>query len=125
MRDVIDPDWLELLRAEVAKPGKTVASVAREIGMKRPSLSLLLSGNYPASLTKVQEKHAPTVRQLFSEDVFCPHVQKSIAKALCKENYERPMTNSTSARLRQFMAFRDCPIYPTNQPDQGADQEEN
>lgn len=39
-----DPEWIALLKAEVSKEGQSVSSVAAQIGMPRPSLSLLING---------------------------------------------------------------------------------
>ena len=41
-----EPEWITLLREQQAK-GKSVSQIARETGMKRPSLSMLLNGTYP------------------------------------------------------------------------------
>ena len=66
--DLPDLDWIALLRAEVAK-GRTKADIAREIGMPRPSLSLLLSGNYPAKLDKKTRNFATRVVAMYANRV--------------------------------------------------------
>ncbi|MEM6372345.1 MAG: hypothetical protein AAF727_06150 [Pseudomonadota bacterium] len=123
--DLDEPEWLALLRAQVEKPGNSIASVAREIGMPRPSLSLLLNGNYPAKMDRKQRKFAARVHQLYGQSVHCPHDMKAISKALCVERHKAPLTTNSAEKLRLYVACRDCANNPKNQPETGATSEEN
>ena len=40
-------EWVTLLKDQQRK-GKSISQIARETGMARPSVSMLLSGTYPA-----------------------------------------------------------------------------
>ncbi|WP_299165840.1 hypothetical protein [uncultured Tateyamaria sp.] len=132
MRDALPldlpvPEMIDILQREVAKPGKNKASVAREIGMPRPSLSLLLRGKYPAKLDKVHQKYANTVLRLFAGKVYCPHQKQGISETLCKTLHAAPVTTSCPDRFAQHMACKRCQNNPqnqNNQPDMGADKEE-
>mgnify|MGYP001800772479 CR=1 FL=1 len=124
--DMDDPEWLSLLRTEVERPGKSIASVAREIGMPRPSLSLLLNGNYPAKMGKKQAKFAAKVFRLYGADVFCPHVKKGIAKGVCKAHYTAPLTTNSAEKLAQYMSCSRCENNPNKQPaSEGADHDQS
>ena len=108
----IEPEWLALLRAEVAK-GRSITEVAREAGMKRPSLSMLLSGTYPAaSLGRVTAKHQGPVLARYRDQVPCPHLDRAIGRAECRAHASAPMSASDPARLRQWAACRACPLNP-------------
>lgn len=106
-----DPEWVQLLRAEVAK-GRSIAAVARDIDMPRPSLSMLLAGNYPAGLDKVSRKYAATVILLFRGQVLCPHLRKGIGIDACKTQAGAPMQMSSPDQLKFWAACRACPQNP-------------
>lgn len=110
--DLPELEWIALLRAEVAKPNKTITDVAREIGMKRPSLSLLLSGNYPAKLNKVTEKFAAKVMRLYRHEVLCPHLRQGISDEACFAFANAPMSMSSPEKLRHYRACQRCPLNP-------------
>ncbi len=109
------PDWIELLRAERLK-GKSIAEIAREIGMKRSSLSLLINGKYPAGLAKVTAKYGPKVLMRYRNQVACPHLGRGIGTAECARHASAPMTMSSPAKLRHWRACQSCP-HNTNQKD--------
>ena len=117
MRDLpmTEPVWITLLRAETEKPGKTIQAVADEIGMPRSSLSLLLSGNYPARLQKKEENFGPLVLRLYSQDVFCPHVTALISRPECEAHHTAPRDPHIAAKLLQWGACQRCPNNPKNQ----------
>lgn len=106
-----DPDWIDLLRAEIDK-GRSVAEVASQIGMPRPSLSMLLSGTYPAKLDKVTRKFAPKVVSLFRGQVLCPHLRQSLTDEACRKHAGMPMSTSNPDKLSQWQACRKCPLNP-------------
>lgn len=104
-------EWIELLRAEVAS-GRTKADVAREIGMPRPSLAMLLNGNYPAGLDRITRKYAARVLSRYRNQVLCPHLQAGIGLDLCTSHASAPMITGDPAKLRQWAACQRCPINP-------------
>lgn len=120
---IVEATWLDLLRAEVAKEGKTVTSVAAEIGMPRPSLSLLLNDNYPAAVAKKAAKFESKVLSLFTDQLVCPHLGKAIGRDTCRTFAARPMTTSSPVKVKQFMACRDCPKNPIQNADTGTTPE--
>ncbi|WP_233193099.1 hypothetical protein [Acidimangrovimonas sediminis] len=109
--DLPAPDWVELVREEVAK-GRSIAAVAAEIGMPRPSLSMLLSGTYPAKLDKVSRKYAARVFSIYRAERLCPHIGRGISLATCRENALAPMSTSNPEKLRQWRACRVCEFNP-------------
>lgn len=110
-----EPEWLQLLRAEREK-GKSISAIARETGMKRPSVSMLLNGTYPArSLDLVSQKHGVRVLQLYRGRVPCPHLRRSLEAGECRRLAETPMSTSNPAKLQQWAACRTCPHNPLKQ----------
>lgn len=109
---VTQPEWLTLLRAERDK-GKSVSQIARESGIARSSLSMLLSGTYPAdSLDLVTRKHAARVVRRYREQVLCPHLNRGISAEVCRTHASAPMSTSNPERLRHWLACRKCPLNP-------------
>lgn len=106
-----EPEWLALLRHEVAKRG-SIAAVAAEIGMPRPSLSMLLSGTYPAKLDKVTRKYARKVFARYRDQVRCPHLRRGIGAAECRAFAAAPMSTSNPEKLRHWRACNACPQNP-------------
>lgn len=117
--DLPDPEWLALLRAEVAREGNSIASVARQIGMPRPSLSMLLSGNYPASMDTKARKYAAKILSLFKDQQYCPHTHTGIGMDVCRANAAAPMSTSNPIRLAQWQACRACDHNPENEVQNG------
>lgn len=107
-----EPEWITLLREQQAK-GKSVSQIARETGMKRPSLSMLLNGTYPAqSLDLVTRKHGARVVQLYRDQVLCPHLRRGIGAEECRSFAAAPMSTSNPEKLRHWEACRRCPLKP-------------
>lgn len=110
--DLPDPEWIALLREEVAK-GRTITEVAREVGIARASLSMLLSGTYPAqSLDLATRRHAARVVQLLRHAVACPHLMRAITREECRAHAGAPMSTSSPERLRHWRACRGCALNP-------------
>jgi hypothetical protein len=103
-----DPEWVDLLKAEVAKPGASIASVAREIDMSRPSLSMLLAGSYPARIDKVSAKYGAKVMARYRSQVLCPHQKKGISVGECCAHASGPMPMNNHDELRQWAACQRC-----------------
>lgn len=112
--DLPDPEWVQLLRTEVAK-GRSIAAVARDIDMPRPSLSMLLAGTYPAGLDNVSRKFAATVISRFRGQVLCPHLRTGIGIDVCKGHAAAPMMMSSPDQLKFWAACRACPLNPITQ----------
>lgn len=115
--DLPDPEWIELLRKEVGK-GRTITAVASSVGMKRCSLSLLLSGGYPARLDKVSAKYAARVVALYKDQVLCPHLRAGISREECRAFAAAPMSISDPHKLRHHRACARCPLNPLMLTDQ-------
>ncbi|WP_207903902.1 helix-turn-helix domain-containing protein [Martelella mediterranea] len=112
-----DPEWIETLRAEADKPGRTKSAIARELGISRPAVSLIIAGKYTARLEKVAVKIAARVMALYGSRVWCAHLHTSISNEQCQDNRDAPMTMSDPVRLKQWAACRACPLNPGRQGD--------
>lgn len=109
--DMPDPEWIGLLRAEVAK-GRTITAVGLEVGIPRPSLSLLLSRNYPAKLDRKTRLYAAKVVALYKDQVLCPHLNAGISREQCRAFAGAPMSISDPNKLRHYRACARCPLNP-------------
>lgn len=107
-----DPEWLRLLKAEQAK-GKTVVRISKECGIARSSLSMLLSGSYPAkSLDLVARKHAARIVRIYRDQILCPHLRHGIGDAECRAYARAPLPTSHPKKLKHWAACRQCPLNP-------------
>lgn len=107
-----DPEWIGLLKAEAAK-GRSVSEIARECGIARSSLSMLVRGVYPAeSLDLATRKHGARVTRLYRGQVLCPHLQRGISSAVCRSFASAPLSVSNPDRMRHQRACRACPLNP-------------
>lgn len=117
--DLPEPEWLTLLKAERAK-GKAISEIARECGMARPSVSMLIAGTYPAqSLDLVARKHAAAIVKAFRDRVLCPHLRQGIAAEECRAFALAPMSTSSPEKLRHWRSCRRCPLNPVTTPERG------
>lgn len=110
--DLPDPEWLALLKAERRK-GKSVTTISRECGIARSSLSMLLSGSYPAaSLDLVARKHEARIFKIYRKQVLCPHLRRGIGGAECAAFARAPMPTSSPQKLKHWAACRRCDLNP-------------
>jgi len=117
--DLPEPEWLVLLKA-VRDGGKSVSQIARETGVARPSVSMLLNGTYPAkSLDLVSRKHGTRILQLYRDQVLCPHLNRGIAVDTCRTFASAPMSTSNPEKLRHWRACRRCPLNPVMHQEAG------
>lgn len=101
-------EYLELLRAEKAR-GRTTADIARQLGFARTSISLLLSGNYPADRApKIEAK----VLEVFGGKIACPHLGRELERPECDAHRTRPMPTSSASALKHWTACKTCPVNP-------------
>lgn len=113
--DLPEPEWIALCRAEVAQ-GKSISRVSRETGIARSSLSMLLSGTYPAdSLDLASQRHAARVVQLYRDQVLCPHQRRGIPADQCRTLAAAPMSTSDPDQISQWRACRRCALNPLSQ----------
>ena len=110
--DLPEPEWITLLRAERAR-GKSISEIARECGIARPSVSMLLSGTYPAqSLDLATRRHGARVVRLYRDQVLCSHLRRGIPADACRTFASAPMSTSSPEKLRHWRACRQCPLNP-------------
>lgn len=108
--DLPEPEWVTLLREQQAK-GKSISQIARECEMPRPSVSMLLSGSYPAkSLDLATRKNGARIVQLYRDQLLCPHLRRGISAEECRKFANAPMSTSNPERLRHWQACRNCPL---------------
>lgn len=104
-----DPEWLDVLRAEAARPERSKQAIADELSISRTAVSLLVAGKYTARMDKVARKIAPKVMALYACKVWCPHLRVSITGDECVNHRRTPMPMSDPAKLKHWIACRSCP----------------
>jgi hypothetical protein len=102
----MNKDWRTLLAEAVGKSSR--AAVARELGVSRPAVSLLLAGKYPGQTDRM----AARVIDCFAH-VDCPHTGKSVTPDHCRK-FCGPAPTSSPAALRQWRACLTCPNNPNH-----------
>lgn len=108
LKGLTDPAWLDVLRVEAQKPGRTKADIAKELGVSRTAISLLCAGKYSARMDKVQAKIAGPVMALYARRVWCPFLRKAISPEACAGFCAAPMSTSDPAKLKHWAACRTC-----------------
>ncbi len=96
-------DWIDLLRAAVA--ATSAAAVAKRINLSRTTISLLLTGKYPAKTLDAVERK---VRDAF-ETRHCPHLNTVLTGDACRWYRDRPIPRSSARDLRHWRACQTCP----------------
>ena len=75
--------------------------------MKRPSVSMLINGTYPAkSLDLVTRKHGAAVMQLYRDQMMCPHLRRGILAEDCRKFASAPMSTSNLEKMQHWSACR-------------------
>jgi hypothetical protein len=96
-------EWIDMLRARVAET--SIAATAREIGYARPSISMALSGKYPANVGKLRA----AVIAAFTR-CRCPHLEREIPAGDCRRYRNRAIPQSKPEELRHWAACKGCAI---------------
>ncbi len=102
-------DWLALLRRAVDEAGSR-AAVARELGVSRTAVSLLLSGAYPGGTARMAARVIARYDRLL-----CPHTGRIVPPEHCRR-MAGPVPTSSPAALRQWRACQTCSNKPTGKP---------
>jgi len=110
-----DPKWVEVLRAEAEKPKRTKQAIANELGVSRTAISLICDGKYSARMDKVSAKIAPKVMALYACKVWCPHLRADLTPDACRHHATEAMPKSDPAKLRHWVACRNCPHNPVSE----------
>lgn len=72
-----DPLWLWLLRRAVA--ASAPIKVARQLGVSRSSICMVLSGTYPGTAEKLRSR----ALEVLGETLQCPHTKSDVTVADC------------------------------------------
>lgn len=94
--------WLDLLRSNVQASSQ--GKVATDLGLKAPTISLVLSGKYPASTDRIAQR----VVRVYGR-VQCPHLAEEISGAQCHDYHSRPAPTSSPFAMRHWRECQGCP----------------
>lgn len=100
-------DWRTIL--EQAAAGSSRAQVARELGVSRTAVSLLLAGKYPGSTDRM----AARVMERYGR-VSCPYLEREVTPAECQHHAGEMPTASPDA-LRHWRVCQGCEHNPTTE----------
>ena len=101
--------WLRLLKQQVEAKG--VRRVAQELSLSKSTVSLVVTGRYPASTRKIEE----AVRRVYGEgkEVRCP-VLGQVPVEACVRYWEEAqrvgLRTNDPEKLRLFFVCRGCPL---------------
>lgn len=108
-----DPDWLAALRT--AARDTSIARAAAAIGMSRPTVSLVLSGTYPAATDRI----ATQVRAKLMDQVACPGRGEAISLDSCRAQAAKPFSAASSRSAALWRACQSCPHRPNTAKESG------
>lgn len=105
--------WLSILRDQVAAKG--LPTVARELGVVKSTVSMVVNSKYPASTDRIQARVLATYG---GQTVTCP-VLGGIDAAACATNQDRAKRIGLRAgnpeTLKLFKTCSNCPVRGANQ----------
>lgn len=104
MKQALSPEALALLRAALAVPGATQASVAKKIGISGTAVCLGLAGTYGASTDRISQKIVIALGR-----VHCPHLDEELSNTQCHEFSTRAAPTSSPFVMRHWRACQTCP----------------
>lgn len=94
--------WIDLLQSAV--DASSMGKVAADLGLGRPTISLVLAGKYPAKTDRI----AARVIGLYGR-VNCPHLHEELSGAQCQEYSSRAAPASSPFAMRHWRACQSCP----------------
>lgn len=94
-------DWMTLLQEAVIATSMT--AVAFKLDVSRTTISLVLSGQYPAKTDKVAAKVLDVYARLT-----CPHTGVEITYGECRTTATAPTPTSSPQAMRQWRACQSC-----------------
>ncbi len=97
-----ESDRMQLLRAKVAESSQS--KVAKALGYKPATISLILSDNYPGSPVTVLQKVAEVYG---SETVPCP-LHGELSLGACADHRRRARPGGNHERVQQYRACKAC-----------------
>lgn len=96
--------WIDLIRTALAAPGASMGTVAADLQLSRTTVSLVLSGKYPASTDKIEAR----VLQTYGR-VQCPFLGTELSGAQCADYHQRQAPTSSPFAMRHWRACQQCP----------------
>lgn len=92
--------WRELLKEAVARSSR--AAVARELGVSRPSVSMLLAGKYPGNTERMEKR----ILSAFGRK--CPVYGGNVTREQCAMRKMAIMPTSNPLALSKWRECQHC-----------------
>lgn len=99
--------WRDLLDATLAEPGATKASVAARLGVSRPYVSRVISGD----MDPVPKKFIARVEAIL-DSISCPYTGRDEPKSLCRDQVRAAPPTHNPFRLAHWHACQRCAHKP-------------
>lgn len=93
--------WLDLLNAAVNRSSKQ--AVARNLGISRTAVSLVVDGKYPAKTDSIEKK----VIEVYGS-VTCPHLDHEISLNACRSYHQSTVPTSSPRAMKHWQACKGC-----------------
>ncbi|MFD2678020.1 LysR family transcriptional regulator [Camelimonas lactis] len=103
----LDDAAMAILQQAISEAG-SIAAVARRLGYKRPSISLVLARKYPGDTRRLRAQ----IVEAFGGQQHCPFLGSDIAASACRDFRTRPLPTSRRAEARHWQACRQCQFNP-------------
>lgn len=98
------PDWHAILAQAVSTSSR--AQVARDLGVSRTAVSLILAGKYPGQTNRM----AARIMDRYGR-VACPYLEREVTPAECAR-YGREIPTASPDALRHWRACQGCEHNP-------------
>ncbi|BCB26452.1 hypothetical protein SKTS_13380 [Sulfurimicrobium lacus] len=95
--------WLNLLKQAV--DGANITQVAERMDVSRTTISLVMSGKYPAKTDNI----AARVMDIYGR-VDCPFLGVQIVQAECREHCSSAVPTSSPRAMKHWRACQSCQI---------------
>ncbi|OGS90824.1 MAG: LacI family transcriptional regulator [Gallionellales bacterium GWA2_60_18] len=95
------PDWFALLKQAVE--GSSAQAVSEKLLVSRTTISLVMSGKYPAKTDKI----AARVLDVYAR-LTCPHTGVEISHAECRALSASAVPTSSPQAMRHWRACQSC-----------------
>lgn len=104
----LDPLAHRLLKAAVES--SSIAAVARQLGYKRPSVSMALAGKYPGDARHLRAAIIETLQGRHG----CPALSREVSQPECRDFRARPIPTSPRSAVARWEACQRCGYHPKN-----------
>lgn len=101
-KEYMQKPWFTTLAAEVKN--RTITAVAEQLGYSRTTISLVMAGKYPVSVTEI----ARAVEKKLGV-VVCKYNEANITPTECRNTASAPAPTHNPSKMALWSACQNCP----------------